>query len=65
MMTAQLLHIGFAAILGEPTGVRMVLGFCFCNLTCKGWFKIVRGTNNLGIEEMCDWGVPVIHEYNF
>ncbi|GAQ86878.1 Cysteine proteinases superfamily protein [Klebsormidium nitens] len=23
-----------------------------------GWFRIVRGTNNLGIENRCDWAVP-------
>ena len=23
-----------------------------------GWFKIARGTNNMGIEESCSWGVP-------
>eukprot|EP01046_Picozoa_sp_COSAG06_P031749 COSAG06_NODE_3118_length_5830_cov_5.051649_5_plen_74_part_00 len=22
-----------------------------------GWFRIVRGTNNLGIEANCDWAV--------
>ncbi|KAH3759767.1 papain cysteine proteinase [Pelomyxa schiedti] len=25
----------------------------------SGWFRIIRGTNNLGIEEDCSWGVPV------
>ena len=24
----------------------------------KGWFRIVRGTNNLAIESDCDWAVP-------
>eukprot|EP00897_Mesotaenium_endlicherianum_P007528 jgi/Mesen1/6803/ME000035S06180 len=25
-----------------------------------GWFRIVRGTNNLGIEDACDWAVPKV-----
>ena len=24
----------------------------------SGWFRIVRGTDNLGIESNCDWAVP-------
>jgi cathepsin X len=24
-----------------------------------GWIKVIRGTNNLGIEANCDWAVPV------
>ena len=24
----------------------------------QGWFRIVRGVNNLGIESACDWAVP-------
>ena len=24
----------------------------------EGWFRIVRGTDNLGIEDACDWAVP-------
>jgi cathepsin X len=24
----------------------------------QGWFKIIRGTDNLGIEGNCDWAVP-------
>lgn len=24
----------------------------------NGWFQIVRGTDNLGIESNCDWAVP-------
>jgi len=23
-----------------------------------GWFRIVRGTDNLGVEDACDWAVP-------
>ena len=23
-----------------------------------GWFRIVRGVDNLGIEDNCDWAVP-------
>lgn len=26
-----------------------------------GWFRIIRGTNNLGIEANCDWAVPNIN----
>jgi cathepsin X len=25
-----------------------------------GWFRIVRGTNNLGIESRCVWAVPAV-----
>ena len=28
----------------------------------SGWFRIVRGTNNLGIEGMCTWAVPKVPE---
>ena len=28
----------------------------------NGWFRIVRGTNNLGIEGMCTWAVPKVPE---
>ena len=28
----------------------------------KGWFRIVRGTNNLGIESECTWAVPKVPE---
>lgn len=24
----------------------------------KGWFRLERGTNNLGIEQSCVWGTP-------
>ena len=24
----------------------------------RGWFRIARGTNNLGVEDACDWAVP-------
>ena len=24
----------------------------------RGWFRILRGTNNLAIESDCDWAVP-------
>jgi cathepsin X len=24
----------------------------------KGWFRLARGTNNLGIEESCQWATP-------
>ncbi len=32
----------------------------------QGWFRIVRGTNNLGIEAHCDWAVwdGVMPAYN-
>eukprot|EP00042_Codosiga_hollandica_P027827 m.141382 g.141382 ORF g.141382 m.141382 type:complete len:355 (+) comp52598_c0_seq8:121-1185(+) len=32
----------------------------------QGWFRIVRGTNNLGIEAHCDWAVwdGVLPDYN-
>ncbi|CAI7920654.1 unnamed protein product, partial [Closterium sp. NIES-54] len=26
----------------------------------NGWFRIVRGTNNLAIESGCDWAVPKV-----
>jgi cathepsin X len=25
----------------------------------KGWFRLLRGVNNLGIESFCDWAEPV------
>jgi len=25
-----------------------------------GWFRIVRGTDNLGVEDACDWAVPTM-----
>ena len=28
----------------------------------NGWFRIVRGTNNLGIESECTWAVPKVPE---
>lgn len=26
-----------------------------------GWFRLIRGTNNLGVEAHCDWAVPKIN----
>lgn len=30
----------------------------------EGWFRIVRGTNNLGIESACDWAVPRLEGFD-
>ena len=27
----------------------------------RGWFRIARGTNNLGIESRCVWAVPQVN----
>ena len=24
----------------------------------NGWFRIIRGVDNLGVEDACDWAVP-------
>ena len=29
-----------------------------------GWFRIVRGENNLGVEDACDWAVPAMPDGN-
>ena len=26
----------------------------------EGWFRLARGVNTLGVEEECNWGVPVL-----
>ena len=30
----------------------------------SGWFKIIRGVDNLGVEDNCDWAVPIVPETN-
>ena len=30
----------------------------------RGWFRIVRGTDNLGVEDACDWAVPDLSDWD-